>query len=80
MSLDIRFLPEQDSEEIIRQKEEAAGTKVKIHSLGDAVKTKVDDEYVINLSEAVKDILGASPEVFGQHGSADTRFYLKNIF
>lgn len=77
MSLDIRFLPEQDSEEIIRQIEEAAGTKVIIHSLGDAVKTKVDDEYVINLSEAVKDILGASPEVFGQHGSADTRFYSK---
>lgn len=77
MCLDIRFLPGQDPQEIIRQIEDAAGVKVNIHSIGDAVKTKVDDLYVVKLSQAITKITNNNVEIFGQHGSADTRFYSK---
>lgn len=77
MCLDIRFLPEQNPMEIVRQIEEAVGAKVNIHSIGDAVKTKVDNLYVKKLSKSVSKITNSSTEIFGQHGSADTRFYSK---
>lgn len=77
MCLDIRFLPGQDPQEIIRQIEDAASVKVNIHSIGDAVKTKVDDLYVVKLSQAITKITNNNVEIFGQHGSADTRFYSK---
>ena len=77
MSLDIRFLPEQNADEIVRQIEEVVDSDVKIHSYGDPVKTKTDDIYVEKLMESIKSITGNKPEIFGQHGSADTRFYSK---
>lgn len=78
MYLDIRFLPEQNPQEIIRQIEETTGTHVNIHSIGDAVKTKVDDIYVKKLEKSISKISNDKPKVFGQHGSADTRFYSKH--
>lgn len=77
MCIDIRFLPEQDPMEIIRQIKEATGVEVHIHSIGDAVKTKIDDIYVTKLSQSVSKITNSKVELFGQHGSADTRFYSK---
>lgn len=77
MYIDIRFLPEQNPQEIIRQIEEITGTHVNIHSIGNAVKTKVDDIYVKKLEESISKISNDKAEVFGQHGSADTKFYSK---
>lgn len=77
MSLDIRFLPEQKSDEIIKQIEKVVQTQVNIHSYGDPVKTKVDDMYVKRLIESINFIINDKAKVFGQHGSADTRFYSK---
>ncbi len=77
MCIDIRFLPEQNHLEIIRQIEEASGVEVHVHSIGDAVKTKIDDAYVTKLSKSVSKITNNKAELFGQHGSADTRFYSK---
>ena len=77
MSLDIRFLPEQDAEEIVRQIEGVVEGEVKVHAYGDPVKTKVNDLYVKKLMESINNITNSKPEVFGQHGSADTRFYSK---
>lgn len=77
MSLDIRFLPEQDADEIIRQIESVVESEVKVHSYGDPVKTKVNDTSVEKLMESIDNITNNKPEIFGQHGSADTRFYSK---
>lgn len=77
MSLDIRFLPEQNADEIVKQIEKTIGSKIKLHSYGDAIKTKVDDTYVKKLTQSIKNITKNKPEIFGQHGSADTRFYSK---
>lgn len=77
MCLDIRFLPNQDLQEILKQIENVAGVKVNIHSIGDAVKTKVDDQYVLKLSQSIGNITNDKVKIFGQHGSADTRFYSK---
>lgn len=77
MYLDIRFLPEQDPKEIIRQIKESAGVEVNVHSRGDAVKTKIDDMNVKKLKKSISRITNGKSEIFGQHGSADTRFYSK---
>ncbi|MBV7275182.1 M20/M25/M40 family metallo-hydrolase [Clostridiaceae bacterium UIB06] len=77
MCLDIRFLPDQEPQKIIKQIEKAAGVKVNIHAEGDAVKTKVDDSYVVKLSQSIDNITNCTAKIFGQHGSADTKFYSK---
>ena len=76
MSLDIRFLPNQDENEIIRQIESVAGA-VMIHAIGTPVKTEVDNDYVLQLARIAEGYMGAPAKVFGQHGSADTRFFAK---
>lgn len=77
MCLDIRFLPEQNPMEILKQIKEAADVEVHIHSVGNAVRTKVDDVYVSKLSHSISKTTNSKVELFGQHGSADTRFYSK---
>jgi succinyl-diaminopimelate desuccinylase len=77
MSLDIRFLPEQRADTIVKQIECAVEGQVQVHSYGDPVKTKVNDIYVEKLMESINRITNNKPEIFGQHGSADTRFYSK---
>lgn len=77
MSLDIRFLPEQDYMEILSQIKEITGDTITIHAYGDPVKTKITDNYVKLLSETTEKYTKATTKIFGQHGSADTRFYSK---
>lgn len=75
MYIDIRFLPEQDPNEIITQIEKATGFKVNIHATGNAVKTKINDVYVKRLGESIHKITNSKADVFGQHGSSDGKFY-----
>lgn len=77
MSLDIRFLPEQNIEEILKQITQIVGDNINIHSTGEPVKTKIHDKYVQSLSAIVEETLNKSTSIFGQHGSADTRFFSK---
>lgn len=77
MSLDIRFLPEQSIEEILSQINQIVEDNIKIHATGEPVKTKLDNEYVKSLSIIAEDVLKQSTNIFGQHGSADTRFFSK---
>lgn len=77
MSLDIRFLPEQQAEEILMQIESVVDAKIHIHEILDPVTTKVDDIYVKELSKSIRKILNVEPKIFGQHGSADTVYYSK---
>jgi succinyl-diaminopimelate desuccinylase len=76
MSLDIRFLPHQKIDEILIQIKSVAGDKVIIYSEGDPVKTDINDPYVKKLIGSISSVSKqGSVSTFGQHGSADTRFF-----
>lgn len=76
LSLDVRFLPTQPVEEIIKQINSVSEDKVNVHLIGDPVKTKLDDPYLKILVDSIKNITTEKDiNIFGQHGSADSRFY-----
>lgn len=75
MSLDIRYLPEQSPEEIIRQIEGLQTGAVHVHAQGMPVKTPVDDPYVQRLALVAARHTRSGTKLFGQHGSADTTFF-----
>lgn len=77
MSLDIRFLPEQNIDEIMNQIMGLGIENIRIHAAGDPVKTKVNNKHVLELAQIVEKKLNNPPRIFGQHGSADTRFFSK---
>jgi succinyl-diaminopimelate desuccinylase len=76
MWLDIRYLPEQQAEEVLRQ---VAGVipDITVHAIGEPVRTRADDPYVLRLAEIIKRQMKVPARIFGQHGSADTRFFSK---
>lgn len=74
MSLDIRFLPQQQAAEIIRQIEAITGP-VMVHAIGEPVRTPEDSPYVRRLAAVASQVLARQARIFGQHGSADTRFF-----
>lgn len=77
MSIDIRFLPTQNYEDILSQIEEVTGGNIKLRMYADPVKTSLTDKYVTLLSEITEKYTNSPTRIFGQHGSADTRFYSK---
>lgn len=78
MSLDIRFLPTQTPDEILSQVKSVAGEKISVHMIGDPVKTKVEDACVKSLIKSIQKVTSVKDiAVFGQHGSADSRFFSK---
>lgn len=78
MSLDIRFLPQQNIDEILEQIKSIAGENVTIYSQGDPVKTDINNPYVKKLIESIAVVSKqGNTSTFGQHGSADTRFFSK---
>jgi len=77
-TLDIRYLPELDREGILPQIQSAVpGASVSIIQEGQPVCTDEEDMFVKRLKAAVTDETGAEPSLFGQDGSADTRYYSK---
>lgn len=78
ISLDIRFLPQQNIDEILKQIKSIAGENVTIYSQGDPVKTDINDPHVKKLIESIVLVSKqGNVSTFGQHGSADTRFFSK---
>lgn len=78
MSFDIRFLPTQNPDELVKQIKSVAGDKVIVQLIGSPVKTKLDDPYIKLLTNSIKTISNVeNVNVFGQHGSADSRFFSK---
>ncbi len=79
MSLDIRFIPELDKEEVIKQIKDTCNCEAKVHvkAFGQPVNTSDNNKYVLDLKSAANNILADNIKVFGQHGSADTRFFSK---
>lgn len=78
MSLDIRYLPDQDPEDIIHQIQAITDSTIKIHICNNPVKTRADNPYVEALAKSIKRITQLEKvNIFGQHGSNDGQFFTK---
>ncbi|MDN7247427.1 M20/M25/M40 family metallo-hydrolase [Planococcus shenhongbingii] len=80
MSYDIRFMPGQDKQEIIRQMVELSETlnldmEYKASGSTPALTTSKENPFIQTLQKAIKQTTGKEPVLFGQHGAADTRYY-----
>ncbi|PLT32947.1 M20 family metallopeptidase [Bacillus sp. V5-8f] len=75
ISFDIRYLPSQQKNEIIRQISSATDGKVieKMFSL--PVSTNVNNPYVSLLRPVIERHTNKEAEIFGQHGAADTVYF-----
>lgn len=78
LSLDIRFLPGQDYEDIIDQIESLACEKIIIHGHADPLKTSSEDGFVQALARTIEKHSDKKANIFGQHGSSDARFFSKH--
>lgn len=75
ISLDIRYLPNQNKEEIVRQIEEGIEGSIHLKAYGNPVNTAEDDPFITMLRPVIERHTTEEARVFGQHGSADTVFY-----
>jgi succinyl-diaminopimelate desuccinylase len=76
LTVDIRYLPCQSCDEIVRQINSAAqGAVVRVINVGIPVSVSKDNPHVTTLAQCVYDICGSNPTFVSQHGSADTRFF-----
>lgn len=80
MSYDIRFMPGQDKEEIVRQLAELAETlnvdmDYKASGSTPALTTTKENPFIQSLQKAILETTEKEPVLFGQHGAADTRYY-----
>lgn len=76
ISLDIRYLPGQNPQDILKSISKVAPeTKITVVAQEPAVETNPENKYVEQLKINTETILGRKVKLFGQDGSADTRFY-----
>lgn len=80
MSYDIRFMPGQDKEEIVRQMAELAETlnldmEYKASGSTPALTTSEENPYIQTLKKSIQQTTSQEAVLFGQHGAADTRYY-----
>ncbi|WP_204166786.1 M20/M25/M40 family metallo-hydrolase [Bacillus sp. CGMCC 1.16541] len=75
LSLDIRYLPHQSLDEIILQLEQLFDEKIKVGLCGDPIQTQPDDRWVKTLVTSIAQTTKTEVKLFGQHGSADGRFF-----
>ena len=80
VSYDIRFVPGQHVADIIKEINDTTSSlfpnsEVIIHSTAPAVTTEENNLYVKKLQQITSTLTERSTKLFGQHGSADTRFY-----
>ncbi|GED72037.1 peptidase M20 [Brevibacillus reuszeri] len=76
MGIDIRYLPGQNPEEILDQiRALLPDAEIEVPFRGVPVETKSDDKFVRKLCEVAQELAGDQAVLFGQDGSADTRFY-----
>ncbi|MEK4090674.1 M20/M25/M40 family metallo-hydrolase [Viridibacillus sp. FSL R5-0477] len=76
----IRYVRGQSAEDILNEiqkilDDEKISAEIIIHSIAPAVKTDADDPFVLSLIKTMTTVCDKQDMLFGQHGSADTRFY-----
>lgn len=77
MNVDIRYLPEQSSEEILEEIKEITDANVKIHYEAVPVNNDLESKPMQLLLSCIEAATHSSPKVFGQHGTSDAAYYLK---
>ncbi len=75
LAYDIRFLPTQTKEEIRKQIEKTTDGIVTAGMSGEPVRTEPNDRFITALVPVIEKITTKKAAIFGQHGSADTRFF-----
>ncbi|PLS15974.1 succinyl-diaminopimelate desuccinylase [Bacillus sp. M6-12] len=75
LTFDIRFLPTQDKDEIIKQIKSTTDGEVLVDMFSMPVNTQPDDPYITLLKSIIDKNSNIETRMFGQHGSADTVFY-----
>jgi succinyl-diaminopimelate desuccinylase len=75
MSLDIRYLPGQDADAIVKQIESISDGKVTVSLKGIPVATKREDTFITLLKPVLEKHIAGEAVIFGQHGAADTQYY-----
>lgn len=74
-SFEIRFLPTQTKEDILEQIKSVIDGTITVGLTGEPVRTDIDHPYIKHLFQTITQTLGNETLIFGQHGSADTRFF-----
>ncbi|HWO97180.1 MAG TPA: M20/M25/M40 family metallo-hydrolase [Bacillus sp. (in: firmicutes)] len=75
LSLDIRFLPTQTIENILQEIKSITGELVMLHMYGEPVRTEINSSFIQSLCPLIEKYTHEPAVIFGQHGSADTRFF-----
>jgi succinyl-diaminopimelate desuccinylase len=75
MSFDIRYLPTQNKDEIMRQMKSITDGSVTAKMFSLPVKTKLNDPFITLLRPVIKKHMNNDAVIFGQHGSADTVYF-----
>jgi succinyl-diaminopimelate desuccinylase len=76
MSLDIRYLPDQDAREIVKEIESITDGEIYVHDIGAPVRTEEHNPYVQDLSRSlVQETDLEKANLYGQHGSNDGKFF-----
>lgn len=75
ISFDIRYLPTQDKDEIIRQIKSVTDGRVMEKMFSLPVSTKLEDPFITLLQPVIEKHTESAAKIFGQHGSADTVFF-----
>jgi succinyl-diaminopimelate desuccinylase len=75
MSYDIRYLPQQNHEEIIKQIENITDGEIIMNMFSKPLVTARDNPFILMLEPIVEKHTEDKAVFFGQHGSADTVFF-----
>ncbi|MGN0405466.1 MAG: M20 family metallopeptidase [Bariatricus sp.] len=76
MVVDIRYLPGEDREEMVRRiKELDPDMELEVTAFLDAVEAKEDDPFLKRLTASVTAAIGDECRLIAQHGAADTAFF-----
>ncbi|WP_026581737.1 M20 family metallopeptidase [Bacillus sp. J33] len=75
MSYDIRYLPTQNHEDVIKQIESITDGEVIVNMFSKPLITKRDNPFILMLEPIVEKYTEDKAVFFGQHGSADTVFF-----
>lgn len=76
LSVDIRYLPNQDKDDILEQIKGVTDDEIAVHMSGPSVKNEIDNPYIQHLVKEIKSVTGnQEANIFGQHGFADTRYF-----
>lgn len=77
MVLDIRYLPEQHKDVILREIKSVTDAKIDIQNEAIPVDNDLDNPYIQLLVSSIEQTTGkADVDIFGQHGTSDGAYYL----